>query len=118
MKFRIEKFKSSSFIGSVLDEHLPSKYRDLVDADPNPEFTNEIQFEGEYTIEWDDDIPMPIIESLYLDNGNKSIEINLDDIGNEVYDLEEQISQSGLDSDWEVDKYSSMADSWKDSQDD
>lgn len=117
MKFRIEKFKSSSFIGSVSDEHLSSKYQNLLDVDLNQEFSNEIKFEGEYTVQWDDDIPMPVIESLYLDNGNKYIEVNLDDI-DEVYDLEEQISQSGLDSDWEADKFGDMADYYKDRDDD
>lgn len=117
MKFHITKFRTSSFEGNVLDENLPQKYKDLLEVDPNQELTNEIKFEGEYSVEWDDDIPMPIVDSLWLDNGNKSVDVNLDDLGNELFELEEQISQSGYDGDWEADRIASIGDAaydrWK-----
>jgi len=120
MRFHITKFKGNSFEGNVLDEHLPKKYQDELGIDPEREFTNEIKIEGEYFIQWDDDIPMPVIESLSLNNGNKYIDVNLDDLGNELFDLEEQISQAGLDSEWEEDRISSSIDraydDWKDRQ--
>lgn len=120
MKVYITKVKNSSFEGYVYDDALPKKYQEEFELEPNREFTEEIKVEGEYSVEWDDDIPMPVVENVYLSNGNKDIEMNLDDLGNTLFDIEEEIAQSGMDSSWEEDRIGRLADraydDWKDRQ--
>lgn len=107
MKINISKVKNYSFEGTILDEHLSQKYLEYFEVDPNRDYTDEIKVDGEFTIEWDDDIPNVIVENLTFDNGNKYIEVDLDEVSTQ--DLEDQIQEYDNGS-WAEDKIASQSD--------
>ena len=106
---------------ATLDQSLLKKHLKALGLVQDLEVVYELQ--GEFSIEWDDDIPMPVLECLYIVNPLKpddSIEIDLDRCFNhkyllfDGYDIEDRIANSGLDLDWCSDREASLADYYYD----
>lgn len=112
----ITKIKGYSFTGDF-DGEVSAEHLKLLGLDNQPEKV--LLIEGDYSIEWDDDIAMPQIESIFLinpDDASKYVRLNFDDVDTES--LEETISDSDLSSDWECDRMAEAADWAHDSYED
>lgn len=63
MKIYITEVKNYEFKGYVYDEALSLEQVTKLGLSPDPDYTAQIPVEGHFSIEWDDDIAEPIIES-------------------------------------------------------
>lgn len=122
----LNKIKSYSFTAD-LDQPLLLKHLKALGLTEQLDVCYKI--EGEFTIEWDDDIPMPQIESLYIVhplNDKIFIEIDKDRCFNhkcllfDGYAIQDLIADGGDCGDWSADRQAAYADaaydSWRDSQ--
>lgn len=106
--------KNYSFTAE-LDQNLLLKHLKALGLISQPELCTKI--EGEFSIEWDDDIPMPQIDALYIigPDNTKHIEIDLDRCYNskvllfDGYAIEELISERD-NGDWSQDRIEAAAD--------
>lgn len=120
------KIKSYSFKAD-LDQSLLLKHLKALGLSTQLDVCYKI--EGEFSIDWDDDIAMPQIESLYIVNpldDKVFIEIDLDRCFNhkclliDGYAIQDLIADGGDCGDWSADRQAAYADaaydSWRDSQ--
>lgn len=94
IKVSITKIKKYTYTGVIQD------------------FINEgTAVEGDYFVEWDDDIPMPMIENAFV--VETGIEIDLDTL--DLESMEHDLFNSGEDSNWTEDRLGSLIDDAYDS---
>ena len=110
MYINIDKITASGEVhGYILFEEATLEMQAL--------FTGEtINVVGEYSIRWDDDIPMPFMHGLLAYEDDVTFDIS-EDLYN-VERVEDAISNSGYDSEWAEDRAGSMSDYAHDSMDD
>lgn len=120
MKLDIEytKFRRSEFEGIIFDVDLPEETKAKLGY--TVDLPREVAIFGEYFCEWDDDIPMIQLTSLYIQKPDSKdfIDIDVDQINFE--DIEESIL-NGVDagemySEHLQGRADALYDSWKDSQ--
>lgn len=58
--------KGYSYTGYILDSELTDSQLETLGLKRDAEYINEIQVEGDFVLNWDDDIPMPQIENCQL----------------------------------------------------
>jgi hypothetical protein len=116
MSYCITKIKGYSFTGEF-DGELTTEQLAELGLDAQPEKVPLI--EGDFSIDWDDDIAQPMIDTMYLINpydDKKFITLDLDSV--DTATLEEHLAQYGDSADWESDRIAERADwaydSWKD----
>lgn len=121
----LSKVKSYSFV-LELDQPLLLKHLKALGLTVQSDYCYKL--EGEFSVDWDDDIAMPQIESLHLihpTDDKISIEIDLDHCFNhkclliDGYAIQDMLAERD-DGNWSIDRQASAADHaydcWKDSQ--
>ena len=63
---RITGVKGYSYTGYILDSELTDEQLNCLGLKRDAEYVSEIAVEGDFVLEWDDDIPMPQIENCQL----------------------------------------------------
>lgn len=117
MKINITNVNGSyEFTGYILDENLSDKYLKFFEIDPNRDGCDEIKVSGEFSIEWDEEIPNVMVDYVVFSNGNKEIDVNLDDLNLE--EIAEKITNKSNYMDWAADRISSQSDFLFDSYED
>ena len=116
------KIKSYEF-SFELDQNLLLKHLKALGLNSQPDFC--LRVEGEFSVDFDDDIAMPQIESLFIVNGDSHIEIPLERLFNtkvllfDGHAIEDLIAETD-DGSWYQDRLEAAADHaydcWKDSQ--
>lgn len=106
MKIRLTSSKNYTVKGWLFDDELTEKQLTKLGLEKKDQ-AQIVYLEGEYSVDWDDDIPMVAIEYLQLVNGDKILDLkeseyNYDTLCNEI----EQES----DSDWYADRMSDASD--------
>lgn len=74
------EFKATVYEGELTDEHLQ-----LLGLQRDEDWEREFEVYGDYTVEWDVDIPMVTIQNVTVFNNEdykKNFDLNLDDIVN------------------------------------
>lgn len=105
MKVKINKDARYEFEGLVFDYSLTADQQAILGD------VGELDIAGDYTVEWDDDIPMVMVESVYLINNGKEIEVTDDSL----LDLIADAIQERDDGSWAEDALGSRIDRAMDS---
>ena len=87
----ITSIKSYEFKGTISDDQLTDSQLESLGLKRDSEYINDVDVEGCFSIEWDDDIPMPVIDSCFIVGGPNGKTVK-GFIGNAEYtDLETKI---------------------------
>lgn len=106
MKISVNSTKNYTIKGSVFCDELTDEQLKTLGVEVQ-ERCQIIEVEGEYSVDWDDDIPMVAVEYLTLVHGDKTLDLKEDDYN---YDTVCNDIEQESDSDWYADRMSDAAD--------
>lgn len=113
----IDEIKGSSF-KFELDQDLTEEHLEALGL--KEQLGHAYTIEGDYSLEWDDDIPNVVLGSLYIsldDRNSPFIEIDLDDCYNnkslifDGYEIEALLAEQD-NNDWYADRQADLTDSY------